>query len=168
MSRFEEVQAENVLRRERIVEGKYNCLPFPFKRFSKIYPGVEQGKYIVITASQKIGKSKLADYLFVYEPLFYMMEHPELKVKVLYFSLEMAAKEKYNEFLCHLLFRLDNKHISTKQLRSVDSPCDPHIFELLESEKYQKYIRAYEDMVLFNDTDKNPTGINKKCRDYAL
>lgn len=168
MSRFEEVQAENILRRERIVEGKYNCLPFPFKRFSKVYPGVEQGKYIVITASQKIGKSKLADYLFVYEPLFYMMEHPELKVKVLYFSLEMAAKEKYNEFLCHLLFKLDNIHISTKQLRSVDSPCDPRIFELLESEKYQKYIKAYEDMVLFNDTDKNPTGINKKCRDYAL
>jgi hypothetical protein len=23
-------------------------------------------------------------------------------------------------------------------------------------------------MVIFNDTDKNPTGVNKKCRDYAL
>lgn len=168
MSRFQEVQQENILRRERILEGKYNCLPFPFERFRKIYPGFEQGKYICITANQKIGKSKLADFLFVYEPLFYTMEHPELKVKVLYFSLEMAAKEKYNEFLCHLLFRLDKIHIDTRRLRSVDNPCDPHIFELLESERYQKYIQAYEDMVIFNDTDKNPTGINKKCRDYAL
>lgn len=121
------------------------------------------GKPVVVR-----GKSKLADYLFIYEPLFYMMEHPELKTKVLYFSLEMSAKEKYNEFLCHLLFRLDKIHIDTRRLRSVDKPCDPHIFELLESERYQKYIKAYEDMVLFDDTVKNPTGINKKCRDYAL
>lgn len=168
MSRFEEVQAENELRRERVIQGKYNCLPFPFERFRKVYPGVEQSKYICITANQKVGKSKLADYLFIYEPLFYMMDHPELKVKVIYFSLEMSAKEKYNEFLCHLLARLDKIHIDTRRLRSVDKPCDPHIFELLKSEKYQKYIQAYENMVIFNDTDKNPTGIRKFYRDYAL
>lgn len=97
-----------------------------------------------------------------------MMEHPELKVKVIYFSLEMSAKEKFNEFECHLLKRLDKIQIDTRRLRSVDKPCDPHIFELLESERYQKYIKAYEDMVIFNDTDKNPTGIRKFYRDYAL
>ena len=168
MSRFEEIQAENKLRRERIIEGKYNCLPFPFERFRKVYPGVEQGKFIIITANQKVGKSKLADYLFIYEPLFYMMEHPELRVKVIYFSLEMSAKEKYNEFECYLLGRLDKLHIDTRRLRSVDRPCDPHVFELLESERYQRYINAYENMVIFNDTDKNPTGIRKFYRDYAL
>ena len=168
MSRFEEVQAENIQRRQRVEDGKYNCFPFPFERFRRIYPGVEQGKYILLTANQKVGKSKLADYLFIYEPLFYTMDHPELKAKILYFSLEMSAKEKYNEFLCQLLFRLDNIHIDTRRLRSVDAPCDPHIFELLESERYQKYIRAFEEMVIFDDTIKNPTGINKKCRDYAL
>lgn len=168
MSRFEEIQAENKLRRERIIEGRYNCLPFPFERFRKVYPGVEQGKFIIITANQKVGKSKLADYLFIYEPLFYMMEHPELKVKVIYFSLEMSAKEKYNEFECYLLGRLDKLHIDTRRLRSVDRPCDPYVFELLESERYQRYINAYENMVIFNDTDKNPTGIRKFYRDYAL
>ena len=170
MSRFSEVQEENKLRRERVIEGKYNCLPFPFERFRKVYPGVEQGKFIIITANQKVGKSKLADFLFIYEPLFFMVEHPEsnIKVKVIYFSLEMSAKEKYNEFLCHLLFRLDKIHIDTRRLRSVDKPCDPHIFELLESDRYQPYIKAYEDMVIFNDTDKNPTGIRKFYRDYAL
>ena len=168
MSRFLDIQEENKIRRQRIIEGKYNCLPFPFTRFRKVYPGVEQGKFIIITANQKVGKSKLADYLFIYEPLFYMMEHPELRIKVLYFSLEMSAKEKYNEFLCHLLNRLDRVHIDTRRLRSVDKPCDPHIFELLESERYQKYIKAYEEMVIFNDTDKNPTGIRKFYRDYAL
>lgn len=168
MGYFEEINAENRHRRERIIQGKYNCLPFPFERFRKVYPGVEQGKFIIVTANQKVGKSKLSDFLFIYEPLFYMMEHPELKVKVLYLSLEMSAKEKYNEFLCHLLGRIGRMHIDTRRLRSVDKACDPEIFDLLETEEYQKYIRAYEDMVVFNDTDKNPTGIRKFYRDYAL
>lgn len=97
-----------------------------------------------------------------------MMEHPELKVKVLYFSLEMSATEKYNEFLCHLLNRIGKIHVDTRELRSVDKPCRPEILDLLETEQYQKYIRAFENMVIFNDTDKNPTGINMKCREYAL
>lgn len=158
MSKFNEIQEENKLRRERVVDGKYNCLPFPFERFRRVYPGIEQGKILILSANQKVGKSKLADYLFIYEPLFYSLEHPELKVKVLYFSLEMSAKEKYNEFLCHLLSRLDKIHIDTRRLRSVDRPCDPHIFELLESERYQRYIQAYENMILFDDVTKNPTG----------
>lgn len=168
MSRYEEVQAENRARKERVREGKFNCIPLPFERFRRVFPGFERGKYIIITANQKVGKSKLSDYLFIYEPLFYMMDHPELKVKVLYFSLEMSAKEKYNEFLCHLLLRLDGIHISTRELRCVDGTYDDHIDELLDDEEHQKYIRAFEQMVDFNDTDKNPTGINKKCRDYAL
>lgn len=170
MGKFQEVLAENLLRKQRIEEGKYNCLPFPFERFRRIYPGVERGKFIIITANQKVGKSKLADYLFIYEPLFFMVEHPEahLKVKDIYFSLEMSATEKYNEFLCHLLYRLDGIRIDTRTLRSVDAPCDQRIFDLLESERYQRYIQAYEDMVIFNDADKNPTGIRKFYREYAL
>lgn len=169
-NKFKEVQAENLLRKKRLEEGKYNCLPFPFRRFRKIYPGFERSKFILITANQKVGKSKLADYLFIYEPLFFMVEHPEaqFKIKDIYFSLEMSATEKYNEFLCHLLYRLDGIHIDTRTLRSVDSPCDQHILDLLETERYQKYIKAYEDMVIFNDTDKNPTGIRKFYREYAL
>ena len=54
MSRFDEVQAENKARRKRIEEGKFNCLPLPFERFRKVYPGVEQGKYIILTANQKV------------------------------------------------------------------------------------------------------------------
>ena len=54
MSRFSEVQEENKLRRERVIEGKYNCLPFPFPRFRKVYPGVERGKYLILTANQKV------------------------------------------------------------------------------------------------------------------
>lgn len=41
-------------RRQRVIEGKYNCIPFPFPRFKSLFPGVEQEKFIVITANQKV------------------------------------------------------------------------------------------------------------------
>lgn len=116
------------------------------------------------------GKSKFCDYLFVYEPLFFILEHPEMRLKVLYFTLEMSPEEKYNEFLCHLLFRLDGIEISPTELKSTDRdhPIDEKILELLETEKYQRYIKAFEDVVEYIDDQRNPTGINKYCRDYAL
>lgn len=157
-------------RRQRVIDGKFNCIPLPFPRFRNLLPGIEQEKFIVITANQKVGKSKLSDFIFVYEPLFFLMEHPELKMKVLYFTLEMSPEAKRNEFYCHLLYRLDNIKVSPTELRSTsqDKPIDEKILDLLESERYKPYIDKFNEIVEFIDTEKNPTGINKRCRDYAL
>lgn len=157
-------------RRQRVLDGKYNCIPFPFPRFRKLFPGTEQEKFIVITANQKVGKSKFTDYMLVYEPLFFSMQHPELKVKILYFTLEMSPQAKRDEFYCHLLYRLDGIRVSPTDLRSTDQdkPVDYRILELMGSDKYRPYIKKFESMVEFIDDDKNPTGINRRCRDYAL
>lgn len=170
MSKFENVLNNLKLRKQRAENGLYNCIPLSFPRFKMLLPGTEMAKFIVVTASQKIGKSKLSDFMYVYEPLFFMMEHPELKVKVQYFTLEISPMEKYNEFLCHLLYRLDGIEIDTKRLKSVDkdNPVDSHIFELLQSDKYRPYIEKFEEMVEYIGDIRNPTGINKKCREYAL
>ena len=170
MSTFQEVVHNLKIRQERIKNGLYNCLPLPFPRFRNCVPGIEKKKFIVVTANQKVGKSKLCDDLFIYEPLFFIMEHPEIRMKAIYFTLEMSPEEKYNEFLCHLLFKLDRIVISPTELKSTDKdhPVDDSIFQLLESERYQRYIKAFEDIVIYIDDQRNPTGINKYCRDYAL
>lgn len=170
MSTFQEVMNNLRVRKERVEKGLYNCVPFPFYRFRSWVPGIEKKKYIVVTANQKVGKSKFCDYLFIYEPLFFMLEHPEIRIKILYFTLEMSPEEKYNEFLCHLLFRLDGIEISPTELKSTDRdhPVSDKILELLETERYQMYIKAFESMVIYIDDQRNPTGINKYCRDYAL
>ena len=53
---FSKVFSELVERKERAESGKYNCIPFPFSRFRQLMPGVERGRYIIITAGQKIGR----------------------------------------------------------------------------------------------------------------
>lgn len=109
--------------------------------------------------------------MFVYEPFFYSIEHPDqLRFRCLYFTLEMGKKEKFYEFLCHLLYRLDKIRISPTDLKSTSAerPVPQHILDLLKSERYQEYIQKFKNTVTYVDSERNPTGINKYCRNFAL
>lgn len=157
-------------RRQRILDGKLNCIPLAFPRLREVFPGIERRKYQIITAAQKIGKSKCVDKMMVYEPFFYAIEHPDqLKVSILYFTLEMGKEEKFYEFLCHLLWRLDKIRCSPTQLKSTDytKPVSQEILDKINSERYKKYIQKFEEIVEYVDTVKNPTGIYYYCKDFA-
>lgn len=159
------------VRRQRILDGKINCIPLSFPRLRAYLPGIEKRRYNIITANQKVGKSKLADYILVYEPFFYAIEHPDqLRLKILYFTLEMGKEEKFYDFLCHLLYRLDRIRIGPTDLKSTsaDKPVPQEILDLIDSERYQKYIRKFKEIVTYIDSERNPTGINKYCRNFAL
>lgn len=159
------------VRRQRILDGKINCIPLSFPRLRAYLPGIEKRRYNIITANQKVGKSKLADYILVYEPFFYAIEHPDqLRLKILYFTLEMGKEEKFYDFLCHLLYRLDRIRIGSTDLKSTsaDKPVPQEILDLIDSERYQKYIRKFKETVTYIDSERNPTGINKYCRNFAL
>lgn len=84
--------------------------------------------------------------------------------------METSKEEKFYEFLCHLLYKLDNIRIDPVRLKSTDSenPCPQAILDLLNTERYQRYIEAFEKNVIFIDNIRNPTGINKYLREYAL
>jgi hypothetical protein len=40
-------------RRDRLLSGKINCIPWGFPRFENESPGIEQGKYYLISANSK-------------------------------------------------------------------------------------------------------------------
>lgn len=158
------------LRQERAINGLFNCLPWPFPRFKAYIPGTEKAKYIIVTANQKVGKSKFVDYVYVYETILFVMQHPEIRAKILYFTLEISPNSKRDEFMSFLLGYLDHIYISPTDLNSVDSskPVPDKILELLASERYKPFIDKYDEIVTYIDDIRNPTGINKYCRDYAL
>jgi|TARA_R110000772_G_scaffold24943_4_gene65457 replicative DNA helicase len=56
-------------RRNNILSGKANCIPFGLPRFEQIVPGIQQGKFTLVTASTKVGKTKVTDNLFMYNPI---------------------------------------------------------------------------------------------------
>lgn len=45
-----------VKRRERVLSGKINCIPWGLPRFEEENAGIEQGKFYSITASEKVGR----------------------------------------------------------------------------------------------------------------
>lgn len=55
-SLFKRVNADLINRRERSVSGKVNCIPFGMPRLEENLPGIEQGKYYIVTASSKVGR----------------------------------------------------------------------------------------------------------------
>ena len=158
------------LRQQRALNGLFNCLPWPFPRFKAWLPGTEKQKYVIVTANQKVGKSKFVDYVYVYETILFVMQHPEIRAKILYFTLEISPNSKKDEFMSFLLGYLDHIYISPTDLNSVDSskPVPDEILDLLNSERYKPYIDKYDEIVTYIDDIRNPTGINKYCRDYAL
>lgn len=93
-----------------------------------------------------------------------------MRLKILYFTLEVSKEEKFYEFLCHLLFKLNQIRIDPIRLKSTDAenPVPQEVLDLLASDRYQQYIQRFEECVEFIDDIRNPTGINKYCRAYAL
>ena len=157
-------------RRENVLKGGVNCIPFPFKRFRSEVPGVEQGQYIVITAAQKSGKSQIANFLYVFNVLDYAFLNPNrCSVHIIYFSLEEAIQRVIERYMSYLLYKLDGIHIAPADLRSTstDFPVDKKVLDLLKSKKYQERLKFFEKCVEFDTENTNPTGILRVCEAYA-
>lgn len=170
MSYFEDILKYLEEKRQRALNGLYNCIPLPFPRFRNLFPGIQMGRYIICTANQKIGKTKFCDFVFVYEVIDFIIKHSEVRAKILYFCLEESPRKKYIEFLCHLLWRMDKIVVTNSDIESTDKdhPIKEEVLNLLNTEKYQQYIKKFEETIEYVDDIRNPTGINKKCREYAL
>lgn len=158
-------------RRQRILSGGINCIPSPFKCFRNDFPGIEQGKYYLISGASKSGKSQLASYLFMYIPILYAYYHPEkIRLKIFYFPLEETPEKITMRFMCYLLYFLSkgNIRVSPMKLQSVnkENVIEPKILEILNSIEYRSILDFYEEHVHFI-TERNPTGCWKVVSNYA-
>lgn len=109
--------------------------------------------------------------MFVYYPFFYSINNPtKLRLKILYFTFETDVETKMQEFGCHLLYKLDKIHTDIDTLDSAEetNPCPEEILNLLDSEKYQEYIKKFEDTVTYIEDIRNPYGINKYITDFMI
>lgn len=158
-------------RREKILTGEINCIPSSFTRFRDDFVGVEQGKYYLISAATKGGKTQLTSKMFIYDPLFYAYKNPDkIHLKVFYFPLEESVESITLRFMAHLIAKLSNDkiRISPLDLKSTNEnkPVPQEILDLLETEEYQSILKFFEETVLFFE-DRGPTGIYKQVRSYA-
>lgn len=167
---YKEVLENLQKRRENAVNGGVNCIPFPFKRFRSEIPGVEQGQYVLVTANQKVGKSSLASFLYIYNVLDYCYENPDkCSVHIIYFALEESKQRVIERYMSHLLYKLNKIRMSPQDLRStwIDCPAPQAVLDLFQKEEYQKRLEFFNKCVQFETENTNPTGILRVCEEYA-
>lgn len=156
-------------KRDRVLKGFRNSIPSPFVRFRPDFLGIQKRKYYVVTSSTKGAKTQFSSYTFLYTPLFEAIENPDKRrIKIFYYSLEDTPEDIMLRFMSHLLYRFDDIHISPEDLQSVREGklLDLKILELLDSEKYRKYLDFFESHTEFSESS-NPTGVWKECIAYA-
>lgn len=157
-------------RRERILEGKVNCIPSPFKTFRYDFPGTELATYYLLTGAAKASKSKITNYLFVFNNILFAYNHPDLiRLKIFYALLEETAENLTMKFMCYLLYIIDHIRIDIKTLKSIDENriVKPEIIDLLKTIQYQSILNFFEEHVEWIP-DRNPTGIWKVVNNYAI
>lgn len=158
-------------RREKILSGKVNCIPSPFKTFRYDFPGVELGTYYLVSGGAKSSKSKITNFLFLFNSILYAYNHPELvRLKVFYALLEEKAENITGKFICYLLYILSGRkiRIDIKTFKSVDEDriLSPEILQLLGTLEYQSILKFFEEHVVFIP-DRNPTGVYHTLEKYA-
>lgn len=168
-SLYNRIRNNLVNRRDRILSGKINCIPWKMPRFEKSSPGIERGKYYLLTGQTKSAKTQLTDHLFLFNTIKQVIDDKlNIKLKIFYFSLELSKEEKMLSCFSNILYEKEGIRITPEDLNSVRSgkPISQEILDLLN--KYEDYFNKIEELVEFIDDVRNPTGIYNIVRDYAL
>ena len=157
-------------RRQNVLSGGVNCIPLPFERFRSEVPGIEQGQYVIVTASEKSGKTNYADFVYVFHVLDYCFNNKDkCSCHIIYFSLEESVQKVIERYMSHLLYKLDNIRIAPTDLRStsIDYPVPEEYLDKFETQPYKERLQFFEECVQFETEDTNPTGVLRVCQDYA-
>lgn len=160
-----------VERRNKVLNGGVNCIPLPFKRFRSEWPGIEQGKYYLVSGSTKAAKTQLANYLFVYNTVMWTYKHKDIiKPRIFYFPLEETPENITLRFMAFIISYLTEGRIviSPTDLKSTDErkPLPQEVLDIMDSLEFNAILDHYESIVTFYDSH-NIVGINKTLCDYA-
>jgi len=157
--------------RDRRLHGEHIAMPWnSLPRLSRLIPGVEKSKYYLISASPKGGKTQLADFLFVMEPIeWYITHRPKMKLKILYFSLEMSKESKILQAISYKLNKDYDISIAPQHLRSTFGGyiLDNKILDIIKSEGFQIWLKRFEEIVTYIDDVRSPSAIHRFVKGYA-
>jgi len=169
--KFNSIYSELSQNKDNHNNGYFNCIPFVgMNRLESYLPGIEQSIYYLITANSGIGKSKLTRYLFIHNPYQFLKDYPNsgIELSIKYFSLEESKKKVIYSEICKYLFAKHNLIVSIKQLQSIGRLNTISSDILLKVKEAEEYINEFLETVEIIDNIRNPTGIYKYVRDYAL
>jgi len=171
MGLYQNIVAKAAANREIRLAGGYTCFPWlDMPKISTILPGIQKGRYVIVTANSKVGKTQITDHLYLLNPLDFLQKNPTsgLKLKIFYFSLEMSAEDKLKSVVSNKLFKDHNISTSPDKLYSEykNDIIAENVLQKLSS--YEEYFNWFSQHVEIIDNIRNPYGIYKYVRQYAI
>jgi hypothetical protein len=165
MNPFE--RAINLIERNQTKE--VNCIPSPFPRMGLHVPGIEPSTYTIVTASSGVGKTQFTDFFYLHTPIDFYFKNPDkVRVKVIYYSLEMAPVIKAVQWLSHKIY-IDSERTmryGIKSLMSVKSPISNDVVDMIKG--YQEYYDWYYNVVEMRSGQVVPYTIYREVSDFCL
>lgn len=159
-------------KRERRLSGDLIAIPWSLPRLNRVLPGVRQKHYTIISAQTKGGKSQIANFLYMFEPIEWYIKNKDktnVKPKIFYFSLEINRDLLIIQAISYKLFKSYGIIISPDNLQSIfeDYTLDQRVLEIIKSDAFQIWLKEFEDIVTIHDDIRNPFGIMTTVKAYA-
>lgn len=168
MSLYKETLTKLAENKRRRLSGEIISIPWNLPRLSNVLPGIEPEKLIIVTAGPKVAKSQLTNFLYVFQPIDYLFEHPEcnLDIKIFYFSLEISKEAIMRQAMSYRLFSKYGITVSQQKLLSIykDYILGDHIEELIKKER--AWFEFLESKLDLQDEIRNATAIYKYMEAY--
>lgn len=168
---FKSIYDKLVINKQNHDSGYYNCIPFMgMERLEMYLPGIEQSTYYLLAAASGVGKSKLARYLFIHNPIVFLENNPDsgIELDILYFSLEESKEKIILAEISKYLYTKYGLSISIKQLASVGRYNVISSENLAKVKEAETHVRRFLDRVTIYDNVRNATGIYKTVRNFAM
>ena len=169
MQTYDQIIRQASINRQMRLAGRYTCFPWiGMDKLSSVLPGIQRGRYIIVTANAKVGKTQITDFLYVIKPLEFLFENPDtFKLKIFYFSLEMSKEDKIKNFLSYKLYKDHGIRLSPDKMNSEFVSQILSQDELEKMSGYSDYFDWFSTHVTIIDHIRNPYGIYKYMREYA-
>jgi DnaB-like helicase C terminal domain len=150
------------------LKGDNEGLATIFSDDSSIYhtiPNIQKGTYYLIGAETKVGKTTLADDMFVFSTFDDFLKKrevdPNIDVRYLYFSFEIDKVSKIAKAICRKVYLETNKRLHLNYLFSKGKfKLSKEDYTLVQST--EQYFTELEKHLTIIDTPLNPTGIQKR------
>lgn len=143
-------------------EGRNKGLSTGLPKLDNLISGVQRGWMTVIAAASGGGKTSLAIYSYVYQPLKQMLGDPRLKI--VYFSLEISKELLMAKLLS--IYILDKYHesISFKELLSFTDKLDDYKYKIVIDAF--SWLSEVEKHLIIYDKPVNADGVQSFLMEY--
>lgn len=127
--------------------GKNKGIPIKWERFKKFIPNI-QAKYFLSASDSGVGKTKLGNYLFMYNTFFQWVDGKIEDFEVNYYSCEMTTEEIIIEFQALYLWEKYKILTDYPQINSEgDNKIPRRVDELLNSKELEDITNLFESKV---------------------